>query len=286
MVNFFSISLPSFFQMRMNEGTDTLDTEKKYSALIAALKDFNCAGVAFSGGVDSTLLLYAACEAIGKEQVFVLRGLSELLSQREKESAAKILDELKIDKKMRLEIELHPLIWPEFIANTPERCYFCKKRMYQTFLRQLEKNDCTVLLDGSNVGDLKSCRPGFRAIHELGVKTPLLDAGLNKEEIRSLAEMYQLNNHDKPSNSCLATRLVEGTHLEKEKLSLVEKYEEFLLSRNFTGCRVKPDKKNIIIQATGKDIERLAVSSVRIEIIHFFQSEGFKRVLVDLKPRG
>ncbi len=264
----------------------TLDTTKKYSALIETLKDFDCVGVAFSGGVDSTLLLYAACEAIGREQVFVLRGLSELLSQREKDSAAKILDDLNIEKRMRLDMELHPLIWPEFVANTPERCYFCKKRMYQTFLRQLEKKNCAVLLDGSNVGDLKSCRPGFRAIHELAVKTPLLDAGLDKEEIRSLAKIYQLNNHDKASNSCLATRLAEGTHLEKEKLSLVEKCEEFLLSRNFTGCRVKPDKKNVIIQATGKDLEQLVVSSVRIEIIHFFQSEGFERVLVDLKPRG
>jgi len=272
--------------MQMNKGADTPDTENKYSVLVEALKDFDCVGVAFSGGVDSTLLLYAACEAIGREQVFVLRGLSELLSKREKESASKILNELGIDKDMRLEIELHPLIWPEFVANTPERCYFCKKRMYQTFFRQLEKKNCTVLLDGSNVDDLKSCRPGFRAIHELDVKTPLLDAGLNKEEVRSLAKMYHLQNHDKPSNSCLATRIAEGTNLEKEKLSLVEKCEEFLLSRDFAGCRVKPDKKNVIIQATGKDIERLAVSSVRIEMVHFFQSEGFERVLVDLKPRG
>ncbi len=264
----------------------TLDTKKKYSALIEALKGFDCVGVAFSGGVDSTLLLSAACEAIGREQVFVLRGLSELLSQREKDNAVTILDELKIDKGMRLEMELHPLIWPEFVANTSERCYFCKKRMYQTFFRQLEKNNCASLLDGSNVDDLKSCRPGFRAIHELGVKTPLLDAGLNKEEVRSLAEMYQLNNHDKLSNSCLATRLAEGINIDKGKLNLIEKYEEFLLSRDFLGCRVKPDNKNVIIQATGKDIERLAVSSMRLEITHFFQSEGFERVLVDLKPRG
>jgi pyridinium-3,5-biscarboxylic acid mononucleotide sulfurtransferase len=242
--------------------------------------------VALSGGVDSTLLLYAALTALGRDHVVVLRGLSELVSEREKNNANTILDELQFDQKMKVEVELHPLIWSEFVANTPDRCYFCKKRMYQSFQRILENTDCNVLLDGSNVDDLKSRRPGFRAIHELGVKTPLLDAGLNKEEIRALAHRYHLSNHDKPSNSCLATRLPEGTLIERESLGLVEKCEDFLLSRDFTGCRAKPNRKDIVLELTGKDAERLLTSSVRIEIIHFFQSMGFLRVLVDLKPRS
>ena len=236
--------------------------------------------------MDSTLLLYAALTALGRDHVVVLRGLSELVSEREKNSANTILDELQFDQERRLEVEIHPLIWPEFVANTPDRCYFCKKRMYQSFQRTLEMMDCTVLLDGSNVDDLKSRRPGFRAIHELGVKTPLLDAGLNKEEIRAIANRYHLSNHDKPSNSCLATRLPEGTAIERERLSLVEKCEDFLLSRDFTGCRVKPDIKDVVLELTGKDAKRLVTSSVRIEIIHFFQSMGFARILVDLKPRS
>jgi pyridinium-3,5-biscarboxylic acid mononucleotide sulfurtransferase len=242
--------------------------------------------VAFSGGVDSTTLLYAALSALGMDNVLVLRGMSELVSDREKKSANKILDELQVDEEGRLEVELHPLIWSEFVANTPDRCYFCKKRMYQSFQRILEKTDFTVLLDGSNVDDLKSHRPGFRAIHELGIKTPLLDAGLSKDEIRAFADMYHLSNHDKPSNSCLATRLPEGTIIEKEGLRLVEKCEEFLLDREFKGCRVKPNGKDIVLELTGKDAERLVASSVRVEIIHFFQSMGFARVLVDLKARG
>jgi len=157
--------------------------------------------------------------------------------------------------------------------------------MYQTFQRELENSDCAFLLDGSNVDDLKSRRPGFRAIHELGVKTPLLDAGLNKDEIRSLAESCQLSNHDKPSNSCLATRIAEGTVLEKKHFLLVEECEEFLLKRNFFGCRVRPNVKDVVIEVTGADSEQVTKSSVRIEIIHFFQSMGFERVLLDLKPR-
>ncbi len=216
----------------------------------------------------------------------MLRGLSELVTQREKNSGSLILDDLIINSEMRLETVLHPLIWPEFVANTEERCYFCKKRMYQAFLRELEKNNCSVLLDGSNVDDLKSCRPGFRAIHELGIKTPLLDAGLNKEEVRSFAKSYQLKNHDKLSNSCLATRIPEGINLNNKTLRLVERCEDFLLERKFSGCRVKPEGQNVVLQITSKGAERLAISSVRVDIIHFFQSEGFERVLVDLNQRG
>lgn len=216
----------------------------------------------------------------------MLRGLSELNSQREKESGSQILNDLKLNAEMRFDIELHPLIWPEFIVNTAERCYFCKKRMYQTFLWELEKNNCSVLLDGSNVDDLKSCRPGFRAIHELGVNTPLLDASLNKEEIRSLAKNYQLENHDKFSNSCLATRIPEGINLDIERLKLAEQCEDFLLERSFFGCRVKLEGKNVVLQVLGRDIERLTTPSVRVEMSHFFQSKGFERVLVDLNPRG
>ncbi len=241
--------------------------------------------VAFSGGVDSTLLLYAAMEAIGRERVIVLRGVSELVSDLEKKNATMVLDELQFSQERRMEVELHPLIWSEFVANTPDRCYFCKKRMYQSFQRILEKLDCLVLLDGSNVDDLKTLRPGFRAIHELGVQTPLLDAGLDKEDIRSLAFTYHLSNHDKPSNSCLATRLQEGVVINREGLERVEKCENFLLNRGFIGCRVKPEGKDIVLEVTGKDGERLLASSVRVEIIPFFKSVGFTRILVDLNPR-
>jgi len=249
------------------------------------LKAYSRVAVAFSGGVDSSLLLYAARDAIGMENVIVLRGLSELVSSREESAASALLTELAVSENLINRITLHPLIWPEFKANTDDRCYFCKKRMYQTFQRELESFDDTPLLDGSNMDDLKSHRPGFRAIHELGVKTPLLDAGLNKDDIRGLTRSFGISSHDKISNSCLATRLAYGTVIEKAALKQIERCEDFLLSRKFYGCRVKPNGSDVILELNGNDAERLTRSNLRIEIMHFFQFVGFSRVLIDLKPR-
>ncbi len=263
-----------------------MDCQEKYTALTDVLKSYERVAVAFSGGVDSTLLLHAARSVLGQKNVFALRGLSELVSQAERNSAENVLTDMGVTTQERIELALHPLIWPEFIVNTAERCYFCKKRMYKTFLVEMEKVGCTALLDGTNVDDLKDQRPGLRAIHELSVKTPLLDAGLNKEEIRTLARQFELLSHDKPSNSCLATRFPQGTVVSEEGLCLVEKCEDFLHSRDFTGCRVRPSENDVILEVNGKDMERLAISSVRVEIIHFLQSAGFVRVLVDLTPRA
>ena len=249
------------------------------------MKQYSSVAVAFSGGVDSTLLLYAACEALGEEHVHVLRGMSELVSSRESAGAAALLSELGISSTQILEIRLHSLNWPEFVVNSSERCYFCKKRMYQTFQRSLEELECPVLLDGSNVDDLKSHRPGFKAIREFNIKTPLLDAGLNKEEIRSLAKSFHLSNHNKASNSCLATRLLEGTIIEKKSLAIVEKCEDFLLDCDFFGCRVKPNGSDVVLELAENDVTRLTKLPVRVEIIHFFREMGFLRVLIDLNPR-
>ncbi len=263
-----------------------MDRKKKYDALVSALKGYGRVTVAFSGGVDSSFLLYAACQALGHENVFALNGVSELVSGRERSHAVAILDELGVDHTMRVDVKLNPLNWPEFIINTAFRCYFCKKRMYQAFLVESVERGCNALLDGSNLDDLKRTRPGFRAIHELGVATPLLDAELSKDDIRFLACEFKLSTHDKESNSCLATRFSEGMILGKEGLALVEKCEEFLFSHGFSGCRVQPTpEKNVVLHVAERDMERLAMSAERRDIIGFFKFVGFYRVLVDLESR-
>ncbi len=262
-----------------------LDSHIKYDSLLDSLKQHSRVAVAVSGGVDSALLLYAACEALGKADVFALRGVSELVSEREKMAASGLLTELSIPHENIRLVTLHPLIWNEFVVNTSDRCYFCKKRMYKAFQHSTEGMDCTAILDGTNVDDLKSHRPGLRAIHELGVETPLLNASLNKEEIRSLSAEFGLSTHDKPSNSCLATRIREGSHITKESLERVERCENFMIDRGFLGGRVKFEGSDIVLQVRGDDAERLATVSLRVEVIHFFKSMGAARVLLDLQQR-
>jgi len=253
--------------------------------LLQSLKKYSRVAVAFSGGVDSSLLYYAAREALGEENVVVLHAVSELVSTKEQESAAATLAAFNPSQNNHVEIILHPLIWPEFIANTCDRCYFCKKRMYKSFLLEADQRQCTALLDGSNVDDLKSKRPGSRAIHELAVQTPLLDAGLNKDEIRSLARKAGLPTHNKPSNSCMATRIPEGSIISKEKLELVEKCESFLLDKGFVACRVRVEGQDVVLQLAAADSRNLLTEAMRVDLLCFAQRLGITRVLLDIAPR-
>ncbi len=265
--------------------TAALQTEEKYNNLLLALKKNSRVAVAFSGGVDSTLLYYAARNALGNENVLLLHAVSELISAQEQKSAAATLLEYNPSADNQIKISLHPLNWPEFVANTSDRCYFCKKRMYSIFLQEAELKQCTVLLDGSNVDDLKSKRPGFRAIHELGVKTPMLDVGLSKVEIRFIAEKFGLSNHAKPSNSCLATRIPEGIVISREKLELVEKCELFLQGKGFAACRVRIEGQNAVVQLSQADSISLLKEDIRVNLLLFMQGLGITRVLLDVNVR-
>ncbi len=261
------------------------ELQSKYRALTTLLEQYNRVAIAFSGGVDSTLLLYAAGQVLGKEKVLALHGVSCINSQHDIQGAKKLHKQYCSVFSRYRQIELHPLLWKEFVRNNEDRCYFCKKRIYSLFKVEVERDGGDFLLDGTNKDDLKDHRPGFRAIRELGVHTPLLEAGLNKNEIRQLVKELGLPNFDLPSNSCLATRVEENTVIHEKMLQIIDDAEQSLRERGFNGSRVRPRGKNAVIEVMGSDIERICQRATRISILHYFQIIGFEEVHLNLQGR-
>jgi len=262
-----------------------LNSSAKYLTLVKNIKRYGRVAVAFSGGVDSTLVLYAALRAVGEANVHVFCGSSELVTRIERCAAKEMLRELQVPEKCISEIVLHPLDWPEFVQNDHERCYFCKKRMYHKFITEGKKLNFRTLLDGSNSDDAKGHRPGTQAIQELGVKTPLLDAGLSKKEIRFLARKYKFSNHAKVSNSCLATRITEGEPITSKQLGRIEKCELFLIGKELFGFRVNPEGNDVVLRCSAENSRKVMYSTIHADIIRFLRANGFERVLLDMDFR-
>ena len=259
--------------------------QAKYDRLLDILHAFNSVAVAFSGGIDSTFLLHAACDALGNGRVTALQGISCLLPTGTSQAASLMFERNFSKTAILRQVELHPLLWNEFVANDGERCYFCKKRTYSIFKRAMVQEGRHFLLDGTNADDLQARRPGLRAVSELGVQTPLLNAGLNKYEIRELARIIGLENHNLPSNSCLATRVATNIPIQTDILKLIDDSEHFLHEKGFHGCRVRPGAKWTVIEVRKDDLEKITLRANRVAILNYFQTLGLTSVVLNLQGR-
>jgi uncharacterized protein len=181
--------------------------------------------VAFSGGVDSAALLHLAIDEVGGENVLALHARSLLFPEgRHRRLCDRMLADFSRLCRVRV-VPFAPLEIAGFAENPPERCYLCKKRLYEQFLRMARDEGATVLADGVNADDEVNERPGWRAIQELAVMTPLREAGMGKAVIRAYARRHGLANHDLPSQSCLATRFAPNFMIDEARLRLVARLE-------------------------------------------------------------
>lgn len=259
--------------------------QRKYDHLTGYLSDYRKVGIACSGGVDSTFLAHVCCRVLGPENVVVLFGDSKLQSSKLRDS---IQDRLARDLGAGVavrKIPVDPFNLAAFVMNAKNRCYVCKKHIYQQFLDVLADLQISVLFDGTNCDDFNEERPGHKAIEELGIVSPLVEAGFYKKDIRDAAAEFGLLCANLPSNSCLATRIETDTAIDEEELRTIEALESFLHNRGYHGCRVRPRSDKVIVELLSDDIVKIAEPHERTSIISYFQDNGYDVVMLDLKGR-
>ncbi len=266
-----------------------MQLEAKVKQLQSLLRSYGRVALAFSGGVDSSLLLKCALETLGIGNVLVLFARSELLAQEDIWLAENWLVENGYSQGGEIElVQLHPLDWKEFVKNGEDRCYLCKHRIYSTFRNRMEKKGFSCLIDGTNTDDLKCHRPGLRAIRELGVTTPLVEAGFDKIDVRSLSRQLGLTTWDRPSASCLATRIPVGMEITSQRLRRIEVFEKGLERLGLPGCRARLSSSHqdvVCLEISTQNFESVADSDIRSEILRFFHDHGVKKVLLNLEGR-
>lgn len=252
--------------------------QEKLGRLSACLEEIGSAAVAFSGGVDSTFLLKVAHDVLGKRVMAFTAG-SSFVPERDIAEAQAFCER----EGIRHIVKRFDVLSIDGIRQNPQdRCYRCKYALFHQFRSMAEERHLAAVVDGTNLDDDGDYRPGRKALKELGIRSPLHEAGLGKQEIRELSREMGLPTWDKPSFACLASRFVYGEALTEEKLQQVNDAEEFLLQRGFRQFRVRRHGDLARIELLPEDISRFLSEGLRAEAAERFRKIGFSYVTLDL----
>ncbi len=258
---------------------DSKEVHNKKQALLDNLRALDSLLVAFSGGVDSTFLLAAAREALGKK-VLAVTAHSIIYPLSEIEEAATFVRLQGIEHVLLASEASH---LPEFIANTPERCYFCKKYLFGRLKEIAEQRSIRTMAHAANMDDFDDFRPGWKAAVEMGAMAPLVDARLTKEEIRFLSKEMGLPTWDKPSMACLASRIPYGEPITETKLRMIGEAEKEIASHGVTQYRVRHHGPLARIEVSVSDMNRIMEPETRKKIVAKLKELGFLYVTLDLE---
>jgi uncharacterized protein len=262
---------------RRSEG-NRLDIEAKLIEAVRAAAGDGVAYVCYSGGIDSTLVLAASVRS-GIETVALL-GVSASLAAAERADAHRIANEMGARVE---EVETNEMELAGYRANAGDRCYFCKSALYDTVQAlAATRNAGEVIFVGTHIDDLGEHRPGLQAAMEHGVVAPLVDAGLNKSDVRALARRWNLSNAEKPAAPCLASRVPVGIEVTPEKLAQIEAVEDFLRQHDIWPARARWHEAVVRLEIPPELFERVVADPLREELRRACRRAGFKFVALDL----
>jgi uncharacterized protein len=251
----------------------------KLERLKEIIDDCGKAAVAFSGGVDSTLLLSVAREVLG-DDVLAVTVVSPFMPGHEKKEASETAGLMGARHEI---VEVDESDIEGFADNPPDRCYICKKFLVSRVISIAKDRGISCVMDASNADDAGDYRPGIRALRELGIRSPLMEVDLTKDEIRRMSKRRGLPGWDKPAMACLATRIPYGERITKERLRRIDEAEKYMRSLGYINCRVRSHGDLARIEVSPERIEKLLRPGQRGQVTEHLRDLGFRYVTVDLR---